>query len=745
MKLRTPSLRRFGVLFAAAGLLLLAAPTARGALEKGRERPVGPGVKTYSLIDKEKPLAAYVVEVDLSDPHLSLEVGLSHDRLTRNETVPSMAKRLTKANHRVIAAVNGDFWARAGVATGMLVQNGQLYRSPGARSVFALTLDKRPIIDYFETRISVIGTQGNALAVDQLNGWAEGNETILFTSNRVESVTPPLGNYGVLLAPEVWELQPDDKLKATVVRLVDPGEKMDLKETDFALIVPKEKLVSMPEGMVLGDSVVLEIDTHGRIYGDLPGPLQAVAGGPRLLLDGKEVVDEVGEMRDSFNQTRHPRTALGISQDEKTLYLVVVDGRQTGHSIGIDLYDLAEFLKGLGSYQAMNLDGGGSSTMVVRDEIANRPSDSAGPRPVTNCLMVVSNAPEGSLRRLLIEPPQFELFPQQTLQLTLSAYDEFYNPVEIPEDIIHWSVAGGKAEIDRQGRLKAGKKPGEVTVVVSVEGQIGTNLNFVTTRAQGRIAHPQQLRLAPEQIRLSPGEATQLQVEALSLGNQWLPAPTDSLRWRLKNRKIGTLTRQGRFIAATEGQGEIQVRFSGLRATIPVLVGQKRTELLEDFSSVDDWWLTGTNVSIDQSRIQVSSEQVAAGTRSLRLDYDLRHAGGTSAVYLNTDKPMPWTPEQIDFWLYGNDCDHLFRMVLKDVDGEKFYADAPGAINWSGEWKKIEIPFSKFLPLWSNPAAKLTAPFYLEQLYIVEPRTAEKSQGTIYIDDLTAVYPPQWD
>ena len=150
-------------------------------------------------------------------------------------------------------------------------------------------------------------------------------------------------------------------------------------------------------------------------------------------------------------------------------------------------------------------------------------------------------------------------------------------------------------------------------------------------------------------------------------------------------------------------------------------------------------------MSIEQSRIQASGEQVMAGTRSLRLDYDLRHGGGTSAVYLNTDKPMPWTPEQINFWLYGDDCDHLFRMVLKDVDGEKFYADAPGAINWSGEWKKIEIPFSKFLPLWSNPAAKLTAPFYLENLYIVEPRTAEKDQGTIYIDDITAVYPPQWD
>ena len=86
---------------------------------------------------------------------------------------------------------------------------------------------------------------------------------------------------------------------------------------------------------------------------------------------------------------RHPRTAAGVSADGRTLWLVVVDGRQPGYSVGMTLPELGDLMIELGADDALNLDGGGSSAFVARDStgemVLNKPSDGAF-RPVSNHL-----------------------------------------------------------------------------------------------------------------------------------------------------------------------------------------------------------------------------------------------------------------------------------------------------------------------------------------------------------------------
>jgi hypothetical protein len=87
------------------------------------------------------------------------------------------------------------------------------------------------------------------------------------------------------------------------------------------------------------------------------------------------------------SDTHHPRTALGLDPGRRTLVLVVVDGRQPGYSEGVSERELAELMLDLGCADALNLDGGGSSIMILRGDhgsprIANRPSDRSGPRPI---------------------------------------------------------------------------------------------------------------------------------------------------------------------------------------------------------------------------------------------------------------------------------------------------------------------------------------------------------------------------
>ena len=138
---------------------------------------------------------------------------------------------------------------------------------------------------------------------------------------------------------------------------------------------------------------------------DVPADaVQAIAGSHVLVRAGQTVV----ETQSSLSRTRHPRTAVGIADGGKTLVLVVVDGRRAGEAAGMSLIELGDLMRGLGCQDALNLDGGGSSEMLLRDPqkgelvVLNRPSDGRE-RAVANVLGV---SIRGSRRAKVVSPPQ---------------------------------------------------------------------------------------------------------------------------------------------------------------------------------------------------------------------------------------------------------------------------------------------------------------------------------------------------
>jgi hypothetical protein len=125
------------------------------------------------------------------------------------------------------------------------------------------------------------------------------------------------------------------------------------------------------------------------VPGEGPDPgAQIVSGFPGLLRDGELVGDLELEERPGFAAQRHPRTAVGVDPGTRRLWLVVVDGRREGVSEGMTLPELTDLFQALGVRDAINLDGGGSSVMIVRGQPVNRPSDPSGERPVVNALVV---------------------------------------------------------------------------------------------------------------------------------------------------------------------------------------------------------------------------------------------------------------------------------------------------------------------------------------------------------------------
>ncbi|MGH9931145.1 MAG: phosphodiester glycosidase family protein, partial [Pyrinomonadaceae bacterium] len=111
-----------------------------------------------------------------------------------------------------------------------------------------------------------------------------------------------------------------------------------------------------------------------------------LGGGPQLIKAGKvAITDKQEKMSAGFDTDRHPRTAI-VKLDSGKLLLGTVDGRQPGISMGMSLYMLTDLLLELGAIEAMNLDGGGPTTMVIHNKIVNKPSDQTGERPVSDAI-----------------------------------------------------------------------------------------------------------------------------------------------------------------------------------------------------------------------------------------------------------------------------------------------------------------------------------------------------------------------
>ena len=180
-------------------------------------------------------------------------------------------------------------------------------------------------------------------------------------------------------------------LHVSAGRVITPPSRKPVFAVDSAGM-PQITVLSMPHG----DSLKLDDPALGHLSLIPFHPREAVGGRPVLVRDSVIGGEVDTEGQPSFATGRHPRTAIGIANRGRRLLLVVVDGRQTPYSDGMTLRELATVMLALGARDALNLDGGGSTTLVYADpdsggalRVANRPSDAAGERPVGNALVIV--------------------------------------------------------------------------------------------------------------------------------------------------------------------------------------------------------------------------------------------------------------------------------------------------------------------------------------------------------------------
>jgi Phosphodiester glycosidase/Secretion system C-terminal sorting domain len=180
---------------------------------------------------------------------------------------------------------------------------------------------------------------------------------------------------------------------------------------------------------------------------------QIIAGNGRLVRVGVNVGLSQGsaETGVDFAVAQNPRTAVGMNADSTKLYFCTVDGRLAS-SVGMSFDEIGAFLVSINVTNAFNFDGGGSTTMVVRGQVVNTPSDPGGERAVGNSLQVISIAATGSLAWLNIVEDRADVYPGSTFQFHAEGRDQFFSPLALPSGVA-WNADANIGTIDAAGKF----------------------------------------------------------------------------------------------------------------------------------------------------------------------------------------------------------------------------------------------------------------------------------------------------
>jgi Phosphodiester glycosidase len=441
-------------------------------LSEGRA-PVAPGVQhDWGTVQTTRSgrQAVNLLEITVGTPEISLEASIGGDRITSLEKTSSQALRRSAEGHRAVAAINGDTWAGYDSPTryapsGVHVQAGELVTTGSvARPTFGIDASGRPMIGNVLVSAFLVWPDGTSRAIGRVNQKRTNQGLVLYTPRFGPTTPADVDGTDVVLEGIALPLAPTGLYQA-VVREVRPA-------TGGIPIAPDTVVVnggttSGLQALLPGDSLQLMLS----ITPGWEGVREAVGGREFIVRDGMTYISPRPALADQL----HPRTAVGITASGD-LVMATVDGRQNNHSTGVDLPELAELMLSRGAVQALNMDGGGSTTMAVRlpgdpeVTVVNQPSDGRE-RAVANSLVVVSSAPTGPLALIGVTPGTASLWQGEVATFTAKGQDAAYNGVDLPLGEVAWGVVG-PGTINSAGRFTATEE-GAATVTATARGVQG--------------------------------------------------------------------------------------------------------------------------------------------------------------------------------------------------------------------------------------------------------------------------------
>ena len=702
------------------------------------ERPVAPGV-TLTSFDAYGPDAYTGTPNWLQGDLLTTDLtgGVSVDYLFPGQVTATAPVSEQADEVEAVAAVNGDFFDinASGASQGVAVQDGELIQSPIAggyrESAAIFTPDGFGSIGevFFEGTVEL--PTGETPALDAINKPALG-------AGEIAAFTPLWGSYCRCRVTEdaarALEVVVTD---GVVTEIVDEPREGEIADDAFVLVGREDGAQALSE-LEVGDAVGIDYDARAaedqRIHA-------ALNGRQMLVVDG-----QAQQASENDNTPGAPRMAIGFSEDGSRMYLLSVDGRQPSFAEGVGLDELGQMMVEAGAHTAVNLDGGGSATMVARTpggdrvQVENRPSDGEE-RSVPNGLALF--APEGSGRldgfwvRTRVEPERAggsghvapsrpdRVFPGLTRTLTAAGHDETYAPVE--SDPIWRSDDNGVGSVDREGVFTA-HAAGTATVTARERGATGD----VDLTVLGELT---RIETTPERVGLTGSEASTV-IEVIGYDADGFTAPIEAADVETTiDESVAevSVTEDGRFeIRAVTDSGATlaTIRVGGIETTLAVTVGLDEV-VVADFEDAADWTYFGERA---EGEVAVAEGREGGG---VGLTYDFTTSTGTrtgGALPPGAELQIPGRPRELRAWVHSEGNGEWASMQVWDGTGQLLPAMRAGHLDEPG-WQQVafEVP----------PGTRY--PISLRRIYFAETEPDASYHGEVIVDDLTAMVPPPLD
>ncbi|MDP9677319.1 exopolysaccharide biosynthesis protein [Paenibacillus jamilae] len=681
---------------------------------------------------------ADIVRVDLQNPYVKLDVMTGKNgQFTTRQSTGGMAKETG-----AVAGVNGDYFntSSEGAPIGGQVSKGVLMSTPSDLTgmyAFAVTKDGSPMVEQFTFEGTVKAGDGSSFSLAGMNKASYSPET---------SGSSYSHSNAMYIYTSAWKAieRPKNSSTTPTEILVQNGVVTQVSENaTLNMTVPQDGYILRTHGkaadyakahLTVGQTV--ETNYHLRVKSTGsevdPSNLQMMIGGHTILVnDGQKT--SFSRSTTSIGGTR-ARTALGYSRDKRYAYVIAVE--KNGNSVGVSLSELQTLMKDIGVWKGMNLDGGGSTTMVTRDlgdttaGLTFNTEYGTEQRSIVNGVGVYTTAPKGTLKGFTIKGNKTLLIGQSG-SYSFKGYDNYYNPFDTSKVQVTWK-SSNPAVVSVSGGVVKGAKPGTATLTASSGSASATTK--VTVLGADEIS---SLTAGSGTGSLTAGAKIAVPITAKTKDGQSVSITSDALKWEFIGFKGNVKDNQLTVNTVDAGvkTGYAIGRYDGFSAVVFLSAGGASTNNWENFENVSYPVDFTSNVEgVTGTAAVVQGDGDHANSKVLELSYDMTNGSGKMYAYAQLNGTSGKTLEQaatsISIDVKGDKSLNWLRAELEDAQGKTAYIDLAKVIDWNG-WKTINADMS---------GLNISYPAKLKRLYVVnvaEGQDERAKTGKVAFDNIS--------
>lgn len=520
------------------------------------------------------------------------------------------------------------------------------------------------------------------------------------------------------------------KYKGVVKNVGQELNHLTIPKNGIAVLCNGSKAQWVLENIKQGDKVEFKADFNKKNIH------KAISGYTYLVKDGKALTKK--EMinagaQSSIVTSKKPRTALGITRDNKVIAVVVEGGQAVSKiSKGVTLEEMAKIMEDLGAVTAMNLDGGGSTQMNVKkyaqeyNEIVNIPTDGRE-RSLSNAILFVNNSPKTDVIGSMKINDSVVIYKNSSYNFKLIGEDINCYPYDFSNKAVKWSADGAAGKINSKGVFTAGNNSAVGNIEAELDGVKASVPVIVVNEISDFGVN------CSGTLYLNNKDTFKFETDARTNNGKHIVLDDTAVKWSVQG-DIGSIDSKGFLkITAKKGSGTVTAEAGGNKVIVKIEVGAE-SRIIDDFENESLFKVNGFVGGIGE----VSQEEAWNGNQGYKVTYDYdnkwtREYNGTINIVPtgNENKYISYTrPQKLGIRVYGDGKAPWLRAQFTDGNGEKFTLDMINRIEWKGKWKNIyaDIPKDAVLPI------------KLNYIYMVETNKELHYKGEVYFDDLRFVY-----